>query len=115
MKKSGGSSKPASGSNVRVVCRLRPMNKKELAMLENAKVDSNGNKIRENCVDFYRDDTTAITVFTPADKVDKSAEKEKDGGFEKHKFNFDYVFDCASEQVKVYEVAARPIIDSETE
>ncbi len=107
--------KAAAGSNVRVVCRVRPMNAKEQALLENARVDSKGNKIRETCTDFNGADPTAITVFTPADKIDKGGDKssEKDAGFEKHNFNFDYVFECKTEQAKVYEVAAKPIIESD--
>lgn len=94
-------SSKGGGTNIRVVLRVRPMNPKELAMMEVERVDSKGNKIRDNCTDFNPTDPTAVACYTPIEKE----------GYEKHAFNFDYVFDCSTNQQKVYEIAADPIME----
>ena len=104
---------PAGGGaggavNVRVVCRVRPMNAKEKALLAEVKYDAKGNQLRETCVNFNPDDKTAITVFTQVEKLEKGSMDP----YEKHSFNFDYVFECETTQVMVYEIAGKPIIES---
>lgn len=95
-------------TNVKVVCRVRPMNEMEKSLLTNANFDAKGNKIRDICTEFNKNEKSEISIFTPVDKMDKS---EKDP-YEKHIFNFDYVFECGTTQPEVYEVAAKPIIES---
>jgi kinesin family protein 5 len=102
----GGSSQ--GGTNVRVVCRVRPLNSKEQALLENAKYDAKGNKIRETCTEFNPADKTAITVYTQAEKLDKSSSDP----YDKHTFNFDYVFDTSTDQKTTYEIAGKPLVES---
>eukprot|EP01022_Parablepharisma_sp_SALTPOND_P014511 TRINITY_DN197_c0_g1_i3.p1 TRINITY_DN197_c0_g1~~TRINITY_DN197_c0_g1_i3.p1 ORF type:complete len:948 (+),score=117.39 TRINITY_DN197_c0_g1_i3:5507-8350(+) len=97
-----------NNTNVRVVCRVRPLNAKEQALLENARYDARGNKIRETCVEFNPADKSSIVVYTQVEKLDKA----NPDPYEKHSFNFDYVFECATEQPKVYEVAGIPIVES---
>lgn len=72
--------------NVRVLCRFRPMNdkEKEISM--------------QVCVNFSPDNKTVLV-------------KNNDGG-EPNKFNFDYVFTPAATQKQVYEISARPTIES---
>eukprot|EP00826_Nyctotherus_ovalis_P000843 TRINITY_DN10057_c0_g3_i2.p1 TRINITY_DN10057_c0_g3~~TRINITY_DN10057_c0_g3_i2.p1 ORF type:complete len:865 (-),score=328.92 TRINITY_DN10057_c0_g3_i2:560-3154(-) len=96
------------GANVRVVCRVRPFNAKEQAMLETTRYDAKGNKLRESCTEFNDNDTTSIVVYTQVEKLDKS----NTDPYEKHSFNFDYVFNLGTEQKKVYEVAGKPIVES---
>lgn len=97
---------PSGGTNVRVVLRVRPMNAKEQAMLTETKYDSKGNKIKETCTDFNPNDKSAITVYTPVEKLESGKDI-----YEKHVYNFDYVFECSTGQKSVYEVAAQPIIE----
>ena len=94
------------GINVRVVLRVRPMNPKELVMAQEERYDARGNKMKDFCVDFTPSDKTAITIFTQVDKLEKNSDP-----YEKHPFNFDYVFDCDTGQQQVYEVAAKPTIE----
>lgn len=82
------------------------MNEKEKKILAEERVDEKGNKVRETCVDFNPMDKTQVNVFTKPEKP-ISADP-----YDKHQFNFDYVFDCDTQQVAVYEVAAKPIIES---
>jgi len=77
-------------------------------MLESAKQDGKGTKIRELCTVFNQSDITAISVYTPADKLDKGTTDP----YDKYSFNFDYVFDCKTNQSKVYEVVGRPLVES---
>jgi len=112
MKKTApASSSGQSGTNVRVVCRVRPLNSKEQAMLETSRYDAKGNKLRETCTEFNDSDHTSITVYTQVEKLDKSANDP----YEKHSFNFDYVFNLTTDQKTVYEVAGKPIVESTLE
>jgi kinesin family protein 5 len=76
-----------SKGNVNVVCRFRPLNQKEKDMNE------------KPCVDFGSDGKTVIV----------KSQYETMGP---QTFNFDRVFNPDSIQNEVYEVAARPIVDS---
>jgi len=100
----GGSSQ--GGTNVRVVCRVRPLNSKEQTLLENAKYDAKGNKIRETCTEFHPLDKTAITVYTQAEKLSST------DPYDRHTFNFDYVFDTSTDQKTTYEIAGKPLVES---
>eukprot|EP00826_Nyctotherus_ovalis_P034573 TRINITY_DN2894_c0_g3_i1.p1 TRINITY_DN2894_c0_g3~~TRINITY_DN2894_c0_g3_i1.p1 ORF type:complete len:732 (-),score=224.34 TRINITY_DN2894_c0_g3_i1:134-2329(-) len=91
----------SSADNVRVICRVRPMNEKEEERL--ASSDSAGRRV---CTEFNPSDKKSITVFTPVEKL----ERDKDP-FDKHTFSFDHVFPCNSRQAEVYEVAALPTIN----
>lgn len=71
--------------NVSVICRFRPLNKKEL------KISTN------KCVEFLDEKTLKITS-----KNEKMP----------YEFAFDRVFDDNSTQVEVFEMAAKPIINS---
>ena len=105
--KSGSATTDVAGStNVRVVLRIRPMNAKEEALLETARYDAKGNKIRETCVEFTPSDKTAVAAYTIVDRTDKT------DPYEKHTFNFDHVFDCSTDQAYVYDIAGKPIIES---
>ena len=68
------------------MCRVRPLNAKEIAK---------GSKC---CLDFHKDG--------------KQIAINMDGGSQQNKFEFDAVFDTDSTQKEVYDVSARPIIDS---
>ena len=46
-------------------------------------------------------------MLMPPDKGDKAGNTA-----DPHKFNFDYVFDCDTNQPDVYNIAAAPIFDS---
>jgi len=73
-----------------VVCRFRPLNKKEKEM---------GSKA---CTDFHADKKGVTINLSP----------ENAGAFASNKFNFDRIFDMDSCQKEVYDLAAKPIIDS---
>lgn len=83
--------KDKSTGNVMVVCRARPLNNKEL------------DKGAKCCLEFHKDQKNiAINMAT-------------EGGsspYGSNRFQFDHVFDMKSTQKEVYDVAARPIIDS---
>ena len=79
----------ASSGNVMVVCRVRPLNKKEI------------DKGSVCCLDF-RPDKKGITINMTSDST----------GYGQNDFQFDHVFDMRSQQKEVYDFAARPIIDS---
>ena len=70
--------------NVKVVCRFRPLNDKELQTSESL------------CVNFLDDHTVSIHSVSP----------------DQHKFTFDQVFAPSSSQESVYTFAARPIVDA---
>ena len=72
--------------NIKVVCRFRPMNEKELQRSENL------------CVNFISEQTVSIN--------------DKHEGIEPLKFTLDKVFSPTSQQVEVYEVAAKPIVEA---
>ncbi|CAG9321136.1 unnamed protein product [Blepharisma stoltei] len=73
--------------NIKVVCRFRPLNQKEKEIS------------MQTCVDFSPDKRT----------VHVRAQSES---AEPLKFNFDYVFDPSSHQSSVYDVAAKPVVES---
>jgi kinesin family member 5 len=75
--------------NVNVVCRFRPFNQKEIAMGTNPSVDFNSDGRKVN--------------VKPSPEIPFGTNCN---------FNFDRVFDMSSTQKQVYDVAAKPIIDS---
>jgi kinesin family protein 5 len=80
-------SKGGDKGNIRVVCRFRPLNEKEIKM---------GSAM---CIAFDPDDKTVIM----------NAAQESLGPM---RFTFDHVFPPNTAQVSVYEKAAMPIVDS---
>lgn len=78
------------GGNVIVVTRVRPLNRKEIEMGTNICLDFHPNK---------RDITLTLS-------------QESAGAFGLNKFNFDRVFDTNSTQKEIYDIAAKPIIES---
>jgi kinesin family protein 5 len=80
-------SKTPDKGNIRVVCRFRPLNEKEVKM---------GTAM---CISFDPDDKT----------VQMNAVQESLGPM---RFTFDHVFPPNSAQASVYEHAARPIVES---
>lgn len=79
------------GNSIKVICRFRPLNQKELSL---------SNVV---CVDFRNERTV---VF-------KGENREGDSGDKKDlEFTFDRVFDQNSSQVEVYQEAAAPVIYS---
>lgn len=76
------------GGNVIVACRVRPLNKAEI---------QKGSKC---CLDFAPDGKNIAINMT------------SEVGEKQNKFNFDRVFDMQSNQKEVYDLCARPIIDS---
>ena len=70
--------------NVKVVCRFRPLNEKELQTSESL------------CVNFLDERTASINSSSP----------------DQQKFTFDQVFPPSSSQESVYNFAARPIVDA---
>jgi kinesin family protein 5 len=83
MPKDGGS------GNVRVFCRFRPLNQRELG--------TTGHKI---CCSFPNDQTVSLAGINP-----------KTGQHEPVPFAYDRVYDMASTQAKVYETAVAPIVE----
>eukprot|EP00298_Acanthocystis_sp_HF-20_P008863 c17950_g1_i1.p1 GENE.c17950_g1_i1~~c17950_g1_i1.p1 ORF type:complete len:818 (-),score=339.85 c17950_g1_i1:40-2460(-) len=77
-----------STDNVKVVCRFRPQNQREL--------NEGGEKI--------------IQVEPPQEKSQEVKLLGNEEG--KHAFTFDRVFDCDTEQIEVFEHAAKPIVES---
>jgi kinesin family protein 5 len=77
----------SKGGNVVVCMRVRPFNKMELEKGANC------------CVNFHGDKMTCNI---------KTGDSEAAG----KKYNFDRVFDMKTEQKEVYDMAAKPIIDS---
>lgn len=80
----------AEKGNVVVICRVRPLNKKEIAMGTSC------------CLDFHPDKKQVAIQMSEAST----------SAFGTNKFNFDQVFDMESNQKEVYDFGARPIIDS---
>ena len=78
------------GGNVIVVTRVRPLNRKEIEM---------GTQI---CLTFNPNRRDITLNLTP----------ENAGAFPTQKFTFDRNFDTNSTQKEVYDIAAKPIIDS---
>lgn len=78
------------GGNVIVVTRVRPLNRKEIEM---------GTQI---CLTFNPNRKDITLNLTP----------ENAGAFPNQKFTFDRNFDTNSTQKEVYDIAAKPIIDS---
>lgn len=76
------------------------MNAKEKELLAQTSAES---KRKHMCTEFDKDNKSVITVYTPTEKQDKDP-------YEKHEFNFDYVFECSTDQEAVYTVAAKPIV-----
>ena len=72
--------------NVRVICRTRPLNRKEL--------DRGGYNILH-----FSEDGGSCTIQSPTDERSK------------HTFNFDYCFPPTTSQEQVYDVCAQPILE----
>lgn len=79
-----------SGGNVRVFCRFRPLNQRELNTTDS-----------EMCVTF-KNETTCAVMGT----------NQKTGVVEPINYTFDQTFDTNCRQVDVYNSAVMPIIDS---
>lgn len=75
--------------DVRVFCRFRPLNARELATTGD-----------ESCADFVNPTTVSV------EGVNKGT-----GAVEPIKYTYDAVFDPSSTQVQVYETAVAPIVD----
>ena len=83
-------SKPnALAGNVIVACRVRPLNKSEIA------------RGAACCMDFHSDKK----------KIDLIMSEASVSAMGTNKFVFDRVFDTVSQQQEVYDYTARPIID----
>jgi kinesin family protein 5 len=80
----------AKQSNVKVVCRFRPLNEKE---------KSQGAEIAQELLD----DKTVVVRDSPKEKAISSAEPPK--------FTFDRVFDCGANQETVYTYAASSVVE----
>ena len=78
----------AGPSNIRVICRFRPINEKEKILFAD-----------NQCVEFPNDNKTVII----------NPQSEQGGP---HNFVFDYVFTPSAEQVNVYNIAAKPIVEA---
>ena len=79
-----------SAGNVKVVCRVRPLNQKEIA------------KGSLCCLDFDKNNKNiAINLQNEMSTMSGA-----------HRFEFDNVFNTKASQIEVYDNAARPIIDS---
>ena len=76
-----------SSGNVRVVCRFRPLNQKELEIFDTLRIE-------------ISEDNKNLQVIS---KYDYN---------EPLKFNFDYIFGTTSTQAEVYEIAGKPIIEA---
>ncbi|EAR95613.3 kinesin motor catalytic domain protein (macronuclear) [Tetrahymena thermophila SB210] len=86
------SGKEQQGSgNIQVVCRVRPFNKSELEMGS------------VPCVEFL-DQQTIRVKLTNTDGKEKADNKQL--------FNFDRVFNMETTQEQIYEVAAKPVVQS---
>ena len=77
----------SSGGNVRVVCRFRPLNEKELQSSESV------------CVEISPDNKN-LTMISSTESNDPL------------KFSFDYIFGVNSHQQDVYEISAKPIVEA---
>lgn len=76
--------------NVKVFCRFRPLNQRELETAEDTL-----------CVDFKDEKTCSVMGIN-----------KNTGTEEPIDYNFDYTFDLASKQENVYKIAVMPIINS---
>ena len=83
-------SKDKGAGNVMVVCRARPLNNKEI------------DKGAKCCLEFAKDKKNIAINMTSATSA----------AIGQNRFVFDHVFDMKSIQKDVYDIAARPIIDS---
>ena len=80
-------------SNVRVVCRIRPLNSKEK--------ERGGYDILE-----YTNDFETIVINRP-----KEGNEERSNKQSKHSFNFDKCFPPGTSQADVYDIVAGPILE----
>ena len=71
-------------ARIRVVCRLRPLNDRELQ------------KSKETCIE-YGEENRSISVRSSQESSDLN-------------FTFDYIFSPSCKQKQVYEIAAKPVI-----
>ena len=75
-------------SNIRVICRFRPINEKEKLMFEDSQI-----------VEFPDNQTVIINPQSEKETVP-------------HRFVFDYVFTPDAQQESVYNVSAKPIVEA---
>ena len=75
-------------SNIKVMCRFRPLNEKEMQTFPDMM-----------CVDFSKDNQT-ITINPQSEHNDSL------------QFKFDYVFSPEVPQEKIYNISAKPIVDA---
>jgi kinesin family protein 5 len=85
----GSSQMSTSTGNVKVVCRVRPFNTKELAM-----------------------GTAACVEFPDQQTINIKTSQHSEIGPGTHKFQFDRVFPLVSNQEDVYNFAAKPVVES---
>jgi hypothetical protein len=79
-----------SGGNVKVFCRFRPLNARELSTTEN-----------EMCVTFKNETTCAVMGINA-----------RTGANEPINYTYDHCFDTNCRQIDVYTTAVLPIIES---
>ena len=82
--------KGEAGGNVKVFCRFRPLNPRELATTEN-----------ELCVQFKNETTCAVMGIN-----------SRTGQSEPINYTFDYTFNPSCMQKDVYDISVLPIIES---
>ena len=82
--------KLSGDGNVKVFCRFRPLNEREL--------DTTGNEL---CVEFKNEKTCSVVG------VNKTT-----GNTEPINYTYDATFDPNSTQVQVYETAVSPVVES---
>lgn len=84
-------------TNIRVLCRFRPLNQNELK-IQQTKQSSSLDEFNSLCVRFL--DLSQVEIKSSAENNSK------------YKFNFDRIFSPDSHQKEIYEAAAKPIVSS---
>ena len=91
----------SKSANVKVYCRIRPENEKE---------KQSGMKI---CITPTSENSVKILTESVGIDTGKDSSKNKNENFQT--FTFDSVFDSQTEQEKIFEVVAKPLINSALE